>query len=318
MGDASAPAAAEAGLLHTLPSHLVVRLPSRAPKGLPAVRRCRYATRCLASVAPPARLPPTDSASLAPQACVLAHVATPSDLAAAAGTCTAWRAVVDDPDCRWHGIERVAPGPAADDVAGVLRWAARCLPRLAELDLRAARQLQPGDLAAFAPAAPTLTVRARAPLRRSAAPPPFRHAALQAPGAACQLSRACRAWQGTCSRTARRRAPAGRRCRHVLPAAWSRWPGPQPAALVSAREWRTQPQVAAAGPAGHALLPFGARRRRCQGCRCQQCSRAPSAGRRRRAPSLKGGLPALSAPSGGRGAHQSARMCSAGPRVMVG
>lgn len=218
MGDASAPAAAEAGLLHTLPSHLVVRLPSRAPKGLPAVRRCRYATRCLASVAPPARLPPTDSASLAPQACVLAHVATPSDLAAAAGTCTAWRAVVADPGCRWHGIERVAPGPAADDVSGVLRWAARCLPRLAELDLRAARQLQPGDLAAFAPAAPTLTVRARAPLRRSAAPPPFRRAALQAPGAACQLSRACRAWQGMCCRpqpggVRRSGAPPGRRCR---------------------------------------------------------------------------------------------------------
>jgi hypothetical protein len=152
---------------------------------------------------------------------VLAHVATAADLAAAAGTCKAWRAVVADPNCRWHGIGRVAPGPAADDVAGVLRWAARCLPRLAELDLRAARQLQPGDLAAFAPAAPTLTVRGGAPPRRSAAPPPFRHAALQAPGAACQLARACRACT---ARVAAR--PGGARHLGAAAAVRCRLPGP--------------------------------------------------------------------------------------------
>jgi len=166
-----------------------------------------------------------------------------------------------------------------------------------------------------------------APLFRLRALPASSHVPV-APGKACVVALS----PAACAARARR---LGAAAAHALPAAWSRWLGPQPVARVGAREWRTQPQVAAAGPAGHALLqavpatlrnrehgllttptcpeiptkqsngpmlPSGSRRRRCQGCRCQQCARAPSAGRRRRAPSLKGGLPALSAPSCGRGA----------------
>ena len=90
------------------------------------------------------------AAPLRVQAQVLAHLSCIADLAAAGATSRAWRSVVASLDSRWPAVQRMALGPAAADPAVPLRWAARCLPSLTDLDLNGVPQLQPEHLAAFA------------------------------------------------------------------------------------------------------------------------------------------------------------------------
>lgn len=81
---------------------------------------------------------------------MLASLSCIADLAAAGATSRAWRSVVASLDSRWPAVQRMALGPAAADPAVPLRWAARCLPSLTDLDLNGVPQLQPEHLAAFA------------------------------------------------------------------------------------------------------------------------------------------------------------------------
>ncbi|KAK9839642.1 hypothetical protein WJX81_002715 [Elliptochloris bilobata] len=80
---------------------------------------------------------------------VLANLGSASDLAAAGGACRSWRALIGAHDAQWPAIERLALGPAATAPDVPLRWAARCLPSLVELDLSATPQLTERHLAAF-------------------------------------------------------------------------------------------------------------------------------------------------------------------------